>query len=65
VSKDEDFVDSFLMRQQPFKLLLVAAGNISNDELLDLFDRNMLQLEHVLATGAYVELSRDSIIVHA
>lgn len=65
VTKDEDFVDSFLTRREPFKLLLVATGNISNDELLDLFDKNMAQLELSLATSSFVELSRDAIIVHA
>ena len=37
VTKDEDFVDLFLLRRQPYKLLLVATGNISNRELEQLF----------------------------
>ena len=28
VTKDADFVDSFLLRQEPWKLLLVSTGNI-------------------------------------
>lgn len=34
VTKDADFVESFLLQGAPFKLLLVSTGNIDNDELL-------------------------------
>ena len=37
VSKDRDFMDSFLIQQKPYKLLLITTGNISNNELLNLF----------------------------
>ncbi len=33
VTKDSDFVDSLLLRGQPWKLLLVTTGNINNREL--------------------------------
>lgn len=36
VTKDADFVNSFHLKRQPGKLLLVSTGNISNDELLRL-----------------------------
>ncbi|MEC4884839.1 MAG: DUF5615 family PIN-like protein, partial [Scytonema sp. PMC 1070.18] len=29
ITKDKDFLDSFLVNKQPFKLLLVTTGNIS------------------------------------
>jgi len=28
ITKDEDFVDMFLLRHQPYKLLLVSTGNM-------------------------------------
>ena len=34
ITKDADFVNSFLLRGEPFQLLLVATGNIRNAELL-------------------------------
>ena len=37
VTKDFDFVESFLLRHEPWKLLLVSTGNIGNDELLSCF----------------------------
>ena len=30
ITKDEDFVDSFLLHRRPHKLLLIATGNIGN-----------------------------------
>lgn len=45
VTKDADFVESFLLQGAPFKLLLVSTGNIDNDELLKLFVANIAQLE--------------------
>ncbi len=41
ITKDEDFVDLFLLRHEPYKLLLVTTGNISNRELERLFQGNV------------------------
>jgi len=43
VTKDSDFVESFLLKREPWKLLLVSTGNIGNDELLRLFQSNIDQ----------------------
>lgn len=32
VTKDEDFVDTFVLRRTPHKLLMVSTGNTSNHE---------------------------------
>ena len=37
VTEDSDFVEAFVLRRVPWKLLLVSTGNIGNDELLNLF----------------------------
>ena len=34
VTKDSDFVDSFLLRGEPEKLLFITIGNIENNELV-------------------------------
>lgn len=44
VTKDSDFVDSFLLTRKPPRLLLVSTGNISNRELERLFLDNIEQL---------------------
>ena len=41
ITKDMDFVDTFLLRRTPWKLLLVATGNIGNQRLVRLFEDNL------------------------
>ncbi len=51
VTKDLDFLESFLVRQQPYKLLLLTTGNIRNSDLAALFQNNL-------------ELSKTTVIVY-
>lgn len=64
VTKDSGFVDSLLLRCQPFKLLLVTTGNIRNTDLMDLFLSNLESIVNALATYDYVELSRSAVVLH-
>ena len=64
VTKDSDFVQSFLLKKEPWKLLLVSTGNISNDELLTLFERNIEQVVRHLRTFDFIEINQTSIICH-
>ena len=64
VTKDSDFVQSFLLKREPWKLLLVSTGNIGNDELLTLFERNIGQLVVAFESFDFVELNRTSLICH-
>ncbi|NJL20803.1 MAG: DUF5615 family PIN-like protein [Leptolyngbyaceae cyanobacterium SM1_3_5] len=64
ITKDADFVQSFLLQQQPYKLLLVATGNIKNSELELLFSQNLSQLIELFEQHRYIELNRDAIVVH-
>ncbi|WP_242040254.1 DUF5615 family PIN-like protein [Anabaena subtropica] len=41
ITKDSEFVNSFLTIKQPHKLLLITTGNISNSELENLFSSNL------------------------
>ena len=40
ISKDRDFLKAHLLIGKPSKLLFVATGNISNPNLLELFEKN-------------------------
>jgi len=42
ISKDSDFLDSFILSGKPVKLLLVKTGNLTNMELLRLFQENLM-----------------------
>ena len=64
VTKDDDFVYSHLVRESPQRLLLVSTGNISNNSLLSIFDAQLTPLLDCLADTAFVELTRDSILLH-
>ena len=64
VTKDRDFVDSFILRREPPQLLWLTTGNMSNDELLALFASHLPQLEAAFQSGSFVEFSRQSLIVH-
>ena len=64
ITKDSDFVDSFLTVQHPYKLLLVTTGNIKNSDLEILFAANLPLIMELLSRHSYIELSRDSVIVH-
>ncbi|MEZ2232585.1 MULTISPECIES: DUF5615 family PIN-like protein [unclassified Microcoleus] len=64
ITKDSDFFDTFLIRQEPYKLLLVTTGNITNAELEALFQSNLPQLVQLFSQHSLIEMSRDAIIVH-
>ncbi|MBF2014909.1 MAG: DUF5615 family PIN-like protein [Rivularia sp. T60_A2020_040] len=64
ITKDSDFLNSFLTIKEPYKLLLVTTGNINNLELEELFAANLQSLVELFNSHDYIEMTRDSIIVH-
>ena len=64
VTKDSDFMDSHLLKGEPYKLLLVSTGNIKNNELLKLFEQNLDRLIEAFARYTYVELDRHYLTIH-
>ena len=64
ITKDADFVQSFILQARPYKLLLVNTGNISNNELLTLFETRHSQLLELFETSSYIEMTREFLIVH-
>ena len=64
VTKDSDFVDRLLMKGEPQKLLFIATGNISNDELVRILRGNWAAITSMLAQGSYVELGRTVLTLH-
>jgi len=65
VTKDSDFVTTFLLHGAPPKLLLISTGNISNDALSRLIAANLKGLVDALAKHAFVELSVSAITIHS
>jgi predicted nuclease of predicted toxin-antitoxin system len=64
ISKDADFVNSFLLVRRPNKLLSVSTGNITNAELEALFVRYIDRIIAAFETNDYLELSHAGLVVH-
>jgi predicted nuclease of predicted toxin-antitoxin system len=62
ISKDSDFYDSFLAKQEPYKLLYLTVGNMRNSQLIALFTNNLATIVRELQHGDIVELSSDTIV---
>ncbi len=64
VTKDADFVVSFVLTHQPEKLLLISTGNISNADLETLLLPNVAAIVTAFAVSDLVELTRTALIIH-
>lgn len=64
ITKDSDFVESFLLQGKPRKLLLVSTGNITNADLEVLFGANFEKIVVGFGTFDFIELNRTSVIFH-
>lgn len=64
VTKDADFVNSFVLTRQPEKLLLISTGNITNANLEALLLPNIAAIVAAFATSDLIELTQTALIVH-
>lgn len=64
VTKDRDFRDSHLLHNLPRRLLVVATGNIANDDLLALFEANLGLIADAFENASLVEISEASVVIH-
>ncbi|MGI8753014.1 MAG: DUF5615 family PIN-like protein [Acidimicrobiales bacterium] len=64
VTKDRDFRDSHLLRRSPRRLLVVATGNIANNDLLTLVTNNLTTVVEALSEAAFVELRWTGLVIH-
>ena len=65
ITKDTDFVNSFLLSNEPYKLLLITTGNIGNANLEDLFMAQLPTIAEAFESYDYLELSRTTLIFHS
>ncbi|MBI5731307.1 MAG: DUF5615 family PIN-like protein [Ignavibacteriales bacterium] len=64
ITKDSDFLQSFTLTQQPHKLLLITTGNILNNQLKQIFERQFNEIVLLLEENSFIELTKETIIVH-
>lgn len=65
VTKDADFVNSFLLMKRPYRLLLISTGNITNADLEAILFPAVPSIVAAFTTAHYIELSRARIIIHS
>jgi predicted nuclease of predicted toxin-antitoxin system len=64
ITKDADFVNTFLLFGQPDKLLMISTGNITNADLESLLVPSLPAIVAALQAHHYLELTRENLIVH-
>lgn len=63
VSKDSDFRDSHLLSCTPARLLVVSTGNITNSDLLALFDGHLDELVAAFQRARLVQLTTEDLLI--
>ncbi len=62
---EADFVNSFHLKRDPDKLLLISTGNITNANLEALFLPNLPAIAAAFSTASLVELTRTALVIHS
>jgi predicted nuclease of predicted toxin-antitoxin system len=64
ITKDRDFRDSHLLLNLPHRLLVVATGNISNYDLVVLFEANLTLIVEAFESTSLIEITQTSVVIH-
>ncbi len=62
ISKDSDFYNRYFLKLEPYKLIYLTTGNISTNDLIDLFEKNVEQIFQEIELYNVVELTKTSVI---
>lgn len=64
ITKDSDFLESFLIHGKPQKLILVRTGNVGNAELKAIFDKHLDRIINIMEENSLIEITKNEIVVH-
>ena len=64
ITKDNDFLESFLLSGRPKKLIMINTGNIRNIELLSIFKNNIDIISKSIEENSLIEINGTDLIVH-
>ena len=64
ITKDGEFVDSFILYGKPYKLLLISTGNIRNSDLEKSFLQNIEQIAEAFDQYGFIEMDRTTVTFH-
>ena len=65
ISKDSDFLKLRILQDKPQKLLMITTGNIVNQDLLALFERNFATVVKLFDSYDVVEMNNSFIVGHS
>tara|TARA_B100001063_G_scaffold247376_1_gene293673 strand:- start:49541 stop:49894 length:354 start_codon:yes stop_codon:yes gene_type:complete len=64
ITKDLDFLESYIIKSEPKKLIMVKTGNISNKLLINLFDQHLDILIKMILRSDLIEFNQSEIVEH-
>ena len=64
VTKDNDFLESFLIHGQPPKLILVRTGNVGNTDLKAIFEKHLEKILSLMEVNSLIEITKTEIVLH-
>jgi len=64
ITKDDDFLRSFLISKKPAKLILIKTGNIRNNELIEIFEMGITVIASLIQDHSMIEITQREMIVH-
>lgn len=61
ITKDVDFRNSYFINKKPKKIIRIILGNISNEQLIGLFDKYLIQIQYCYKnnTNCYIEIGHN------
>ena len=65
ISKDSDFLKLHILQNKPARLLMITNGNIINQQLLLLFERNFGTISELFKSYAVVEMNNSFVVGHS
>ncbi len=64
ITKDSDFLETYLVRGLPKKLIIMKTGNIRNKELINLIYQNLDYILNSIEVNNLIEINKNEIIIH-
>jgi len=63
ISKDLDFIESLLISNKPYKLIYISTGNITNNQLLEIFSQNIEKIVEYISEYRLIEITDSNILI--
>ncbi len=65
ISKDSDFLDYFIIKGSPPKVILIETGNINNNELISIFNKHLDNVIKLMETKSdFIIVQKNNIIAY-